>query len=183
METIEILPVSSLEPQMREILSPLRSAAHEAVEDLMFEAFREVGALLARSARESNKNITFDKQACGLAPMLLQQIYAHATDDTLADWLMESAGRDRYRRFSDFLDLYRIQMDDFKLRHPKAFQRWSAEEDAELLRLYDTATANGKKVRWRELEAPTGRNANALKLRLTRLGVDLGDDVGRPRRQ
>ena len=97
METIEALPVSSLEAQMHEILSPLRSAAQDAVEDLMHEAFAEVGNLLVSTAKDSGKRISFDKQVCGLAPFLLKQIYEQTSAGALEDWL---AGKPSLLRFS-----------------------------------------------------------------------------------
>ena len=183
MENVEKLPVSSLEIPMLEILSPLRSAALDAVEDLMTEAFMQVGALLARISRESGKQLTFNRQAGGLAPFLLKQIHDHATTGTLERWMTEDAGKDRYRKISDFLDLYRMQQNDFKARFPKAYQKWSPEEDAELLRLYQLASEGGRKVQWKELTSPLERNENAIKIRLGRLGIDLGEEAGVPRRR
>ena len=182
METIETLPVSSLETQMLEILSPIRSAAQDAVEDLMQEAFTEVGNLLIRSSRESGKKLTFDKQVCGLAPFLLKRIYEQTTAGELEGWLAGNPDNDRYRRFSDFLDLFRMQQEDFRTRFPKAYQKWTPEEDAELLRQYAIASDGEKKVHWGELGQSFGRNANAIKLRLGRLGINLGEEAGIPRR-
>ena len=182
METIETLPVSSLETQMQEILSPLRSAAHDAVEDLMQEAFTEVGKLLVRTTQESGKRISFNKQVCGLAPFLLKRIYEQTTAGNLSDWLAGNQDNDKFRRFSDFLDLFRMQQDDFRARFPKAYQKWTPEEDAELLRQYTTASDGEKKVHWDEVGRSFGRNANAIKLRLGKLGINLGAEAGIPRR-
>ena len=183
METIDTLPVSGLETPLREILSPLRSAALDAVEDLMYEAFKELGAWLVRTSRDTGKSITFNKQVDGLTPMLLKQIYDHSTDGSLDTWLQDNAARDRYRRISDFLDLYHLQLDGFKTRFPNAFLKWTPEEDAELLQQYHTAKESGGKMPWTRLEKDFGRNENGLKLRLARLGVDLGEQAGRPRRR
>ena len=183
MENVEKLPVSSLETEILEIISPLRSAALDAVEDLMNDAFMQVGELLARACSESGKPLIFNRQACGLAPFLLKQLYEHAAAGTLESWLVENAGDDRYRKISDFLDLYRIQLDGFRSRYPKAFQKWTPEDDAALLSLYHQAADGGRKVRWQELERRFGRNGNALRLRLGRLGVDLGEESGTPRRK
>ncbi len=182
METIETLPVSSLEAQMREILTPLRSAAQDAVEDLMQEAFTELGNLLIRTAKDSGKRISFDKQVCGLAPFLLKRIYEQTTTGEMEGWLAGNPDNDRYRRFSDFLDLFRMQQEDFRTRFPKAYQKWTPEEDAELLRQYAIASDGEKKVHWDKLGLSFGRNANAIKLRLGRLGINLGEDAGIPRR-
>ena len=183
MDNVEKLPISSLETTMLEIVSPLRSAALDAVEDLMNDAFMQVGALLVRACHESGKPLSFNRQACGLAPFLLKQIYEQTSAGTLENWLAEDAGNDRYRKISDFLDLYRIQLDGFRSRYPKAFQKWMPEEDTELLRLYHQAADSGGKVRWHDLERRFGRNSNALRLRLGKLGVDLGEETGTPRRR
>lgn len=168
---------------MQEIVSPLRSAALDAVEDLMNDAFVQVGAFLVRTCRESGKPLTFNRQVCGLAPFLLKQIYEQAAAGTLENWLIDDAENDRYRKISDFLDLYRIQLDGFRSRYPKAFQKWTQEEDAELMHRYHQTADGGRKVRWQDLEEVFGRNGNALKIRLGRLGVDLGEEAGTPRRR
>lgn len=182
MENIETLPASSLEAQMHEILSPLRSAAQDAVEDLMQEAFTSVGKLLVSTARDSGKRISFDKQVCGLAPFLLKHIYDYSMAGELEDWLAGDPDNDRYRRFSDFLDLFRMQQEGFRARFPKAYQKWTPEEDAELLRQYAIASDGEKKVHWDELSHTFDRNVNAIKLRLGRLGINLGKESGVPRR-
>jgi hypothetical protein len=183
MDNVEKLPVSSLETPMLEIVSPLRFAALDAVEDLMNDAFMQVGALLVKACHESGKPLAFNRQACGLAPFLLKQLYEQASAGTLENWLVEEDGNDRYRKISDFLDLYRIQLDGFRSRYPKVFQKWTPEEDAELLRLYHQAADGEGKVRWQEFERKFGRNGNALRIRLGKLGVDLGKEKGTPRRR
>ena len=183
MKTIERLPVSSLETPILEILSPLRSAALDAVEDLMNDAYLQIGSFLVRKRSESDRPLVFDRQTCGLTPFLLKQLFEKASDGTLGDWLFDDVSEDHYRRFYYFLDLRRMQLDDFRSRFPMAFQKWSPEEDAELLRLYHLATEGGQKVLWKELEVALGRNENAIKLRLGRLGIDLGDETGIPRRR
>lgn len=183
MENVEKLPVSSLEASMLEILSPLRSAALDAVEDLMNDAYLQVGALLVRASIESGKPLAFDQQTCGLSHFLLKQLYEHACSGSLEQWLFDPAANDHYRRFSDFLNLRRMQLDDFRARFPKAYQKWAPDEDAELLRMYGRASEDGRKIPWKELEASLGRNENAIKLRLSRLGIDLGEEAGIPRRR
>lgn len=183
MDNDEKLPVSSLETPMQEIVSPLRSAALDAIEDLMNDAFMQVGALLVKACHESGKPLTFNRQACGLAPFLLKRLYEQASAGTLENWLVEDAGNDRYRKISDFLDLYRIQLDGFRSRYPKAFHKWSPEEDTELLQLYHQAVDGGGRVRWQDFEKVFGRNGNALRIRLGKLGADLGKEAGTPRRR
>lgn len=192
MKSDDSLAVSSLETPLRKILSPFRSAAFDTLDDLMQEAFSEVGDFLIRAANEAGKPIAFDRQTCGLAPFLLQRIAAFAQAGTLGEWLATNPDQDRYRRISDFLDLYRIQLGDFRTRFPKAYQKWTQEEDDALLRWYTAEQAGTRsegpegssrgKIRWREAEKDFGRNTNAIKIRLGRLGIDLGAEAGTPRR-
>ena len=93
---------------------------------------------------------------------------------------------DRIQLLKEFLDFNSLQMEDFRRRFPNAFKKWTKEEDAMLLESYqlelEDATHN-EGVDWDFLAFDLGRNVNAIKLRLEKLGVDLGSEAGRPRRQ
>lgn len=178
MENADFFPVSSLETSLAKLLNPLRSAAHDAVDDLMTEAFTALSEVLVRTIRASDLRPSFDKSICGLSPALLRQLYEKGVDGTLKIWLPEALRRDRYRLLTDFLDLYRLRIGEFRTRFPKAYAKWSLEEDTVLLERYKEVESKGTGCPWREWESLFGRNQNALKLRLGKLGIDLGDQTG-----
>ena len=116
-------------------------------------------------------------------PELMEPVSALIDDaGDLAEWLTSGAAGNKITCISQFLNLNAMQMQELRVRFPRAFMKWTDDEDRALLSLYQEATAQGKKVGWGELARTFGRNTNALRLRLEHLGVDLGDEAGQPRR-
>ena len=163
----------SRETLVQQVLDEHRSTALDALDDLMYEAFLEVGRILAE--RDPDARIG------GLSPFSLRQIRRHCAAGDLADWLSAGADGDKSLYLRDFLDLGRMQMTEFKARYPRAFTKWTPEEDDALLNQYQQESQDGRAVSWSGMAAVFGRNPNALRLRLEHLGVRLGSDAGRPR--
>ena len=161
--------------QMNEILSSHRKVADEAVADVMLDAFREVGAFLAETEEAEGAVLEFDKGAGAFKPEDLEKVLVHWRKQDLVEWFIGLSELERTTLMSRFLDYDRMRIQEFRARYPKAFMKWSAEEDAELSAMYSGQCS------WREMSAHFGRNTNALKLRLERLGFDLGANAGRSR--
>ena len=174
-------PAPSREARIQAILNEQRALAHDTLDDLMHEAFLEIGALLSEPAGEGGQAAPAHAVA-GLSPRTLQLIRQHHGAGDLAEWLTSGAEGNKSTCISQFLNLNALQMQELRVRFPRAFLKWTDEEDRALLSLYQEALAQGKKVSWGELARTFGRNANALRLRLEHLGVDLGDEAGQPRR-
>ena len=160
---------------MNEILSSHRKVADEAVADVMLDAFREVGAFLAETEEAEGVVLEFDKGAGAFKPADLENALVHWRKQDLVEWFIGLSELERTTLIMRFLDYDRLRIQEFRARYPKAFMKWSAEEDAELSAMYSGQCS------WREMSAHFGRNTNALKLRLERLGFDLGANAGRSR--
>ena len=167
--------ISEMAEQMNEILSSHRKVADEAVMDVMLDAFREVGALLAETEEAEGVVLEFDKGAGAFKPADLENALVHWRKQDLVEWFIGLSELERTTLIMRFLDYDRMRAQEFRARYPKAFMKWSAEEDAELAAMYKG------QYPWREMSAHFGRNTNALKLRLERLGFDLGANGGRSR--
>ena len=180
------LPASqSVEARIQTILDEQRAQAHDALDDLMYESFLEIGALLSAPAGGPAAPGPADTPAravAGLSPRILQLIRQHHDAGDLAEWLAAGAGGNKSTCISQFLNLNALQMQELRVRFPRAFTKWADEEDAALLAQYQETTAQGQKVNWGVLAGRFGRNVNALKLRLEHLGVNLGPDAGHSRR-
>ncbi len=178
MDPFEPTPVSqpSREMCIQQILDEHRSMAYEALDDLMYETFLAIGRLLAASGTPPERAVG------GLSLYELRQILRHCEADDLADWLAAGADRDKSLYLRDFLNLGRLQMTELRSRYPRAFTKWTPEEDDSLLARYHQQTESGRQVSWSELASAFQRNPNALRLRLGQLGIDLGKDAGRPGR-
>ena len=170
------LPASqTVEARIQTILDEQRAQAHDALDDLMYESFLEIGALLSAPDTPA-------RAVAGLSPRTLQLIRQHHDAGDLAEWLAAGAGGTKSICISQFLNLNALQMQELRARFPRAFTKWAAEEDQTLLAQYQDATAQGQKVNWGALAGRFGRNVNAIKLRLEHLGVNLGPDAGLSRR-
>ena len=172
----------SREARIQAILNEQRALAHDALDDLMHEAFLEIGALLSAPDGAGAPAAAPAPTVAGLSSRTLQMIRQHHDAGDLAEWLTSGAEGNKSTCISQFLNLNAMQMQELRVRFPRAFMKWTDDEDRALLSLYQEATAQGKKVGWGELARTFGRNANALRLRLEHLGVDLGDEAGQPRR-
>lgn len=172
----------SREARIQAILNEQRALAHDALDDLMHEAFLEIGALLSAPDGAGAPETAPAHAVAGLSSRTLQMIRQHHDAGDLAEWLTSGAEGNKSTCISQFLNLNAMQMQELRVRFPRAFMKWTDDEDRALLSLYQEATAQGKKVGWGELARTFGRNANALRLRLEHLGVDLGDEAGQPRR-
>ena len=178
------LPASqTVEARIQTILDEQRAQAHDALDDLMYESFLEIGALLSAPAGGSAAPEAAPARAvAGLSPRTLQLIRQHHGAGDLAEWLTTGAGGNKSTCIYQFLNLNAMQMQELRSRYPRAFLKWTDEEDKALLSQYQETTAQGARTDWGALARQFGRNANALRLRLEHLGVDLGPEAGQPRR-
>ena len=188
METIE-KPVASpdtREARIQEVLDEHRSLAHGALDDLMYEAFLEIGRILStpegEAVGEGQSGSTPVQSVGGMSAYALRQIQHHTAAGDLADWLAGGADKDKCLYLRDFLNLGKLQAEELRMRYPKAFTKWTDDQDQALLSSYRQAVEDGKSVNWRQLSEPFGRNINAIKLRLEHLGIALGAEAGRSRR-
>lgn len=167
--------ISEIGEQTNEILSSHRNVANDAVLDVMLDAFQDLGVLMSETERVNEAVLEFDKGAGGFKPADLEDVLIHFRKDDLAEWMMGLSENGRTSLMMKFLDYDTIRMQDFRSRYPKAFMKWTTEEDSRLREMYVS------KCSWRQMSEQFGRNTNALKLRLERLGYDLGADAGRSR--
>jgi hypothetical protein len=167
----------SRETQIQQILDEHRSLANEALDDFLYEAFLEVGALLTKTG-DSDGPI---RAAGGLSSHALQRIREHVAAGDLADWLSVGADGDKSLYIRDFLNLGRLQAEELRARYPRAYSKWTDAEDEALLSSYQQVAQPGQRIPWSRMAEQLGRNPNALKIRLGHLGVDLGPETAHPR--
>lgn len=176
MESVDTPSAPSTESRIREILDDYRSFAYNHLDDLMQAAYLEIGRVLSEGTDIPPRSIH------GLSPLVLRLIRKHALDGNLEEWLMAGGPGEKERCLLDFLNYGSLQMKSFRARFPRAFTKWTEEEDAALLDEYKQQSGSGRPIRWGEMSDRLGRNPNALKLRLEHLGENLGADAGRSRR-
>lgn len=184
-ERFSSFPVTDLTEAVSEILEEGRRIIDDAVDDLMAEAFERVCALIKAQEESTGKSVSFNSSVCGLSRQVLEEIYSQSAEGSLTDWILNGASARIVSLRMAFLNYDRMRILDFKSSYPRAFTKWTEEEDAEVLRLYHAALAVGtpgsQRIPWTAISKRLGRNINAVKLRLGHLGIDLGPDAGIPR--
>lgn len=178
-------PVSDLTGAVTEILEEGRRIMDDAVDDLMVEAFERICALIHGKEESEGKHVSFNSSVAGISKQVLEELYGRYSRGSVADWVLSGADGKIVRLRMDFMNYERMRVMDFKANYPRAFTKWTDEEDAELLRLYHAAQSvsppGTHRMPWSALSKRLGRNPNAVKLRLAHLGIDLGPEAGIPR--
>ena len=141
----------------------------------MQAAFLEIGETLSGEPDVMTHSVR------GLSPFALRRIFQHTHDGDLEKWLETDNSGEKEQCLLDFLNLGRLQMKSLQARFPRAFTKWTEEEDQALLDEYKRHSKEYRTIHWSELSDQFGRNPNALKLRLEYLGKNLGADAGRSR--
>lgn len=166
-----------LEKRITAVLEVQRCMIYESVEDVMTETFCEMAEMMLVQERVDGAPVKFPKKIAGIPVDVLKDIQLHAAHDDVPEWIAMGADGKRAKLLMAFLDVNRLSQEDFKSKFPMAYAKWTAEEDSTLMKMW------GDGQPWQTISSVMGRNVNALKLRLEKLGVELGNDAGRPRRR
>lgn len=157
-----------------EIMGSHRALAYDALTDVMLDAFTEMCTALTEEPAATGETAGVVGPT-GFTARDIRLIKEHFEQDDLPVWLTEMDEAERDRLVEAFLDLDGKRWRAFRTKYPQSFTKWTEDADQELLTLY----SNG--MGWSELSSHFGRNTNAIKLRLGKLGIDLGPAAGRSR--
>lgn len=161
--------------RLEAILAPHRSIALDALTDIMIESLEDVARFLNADENAGLDGWEFDRDACGFRQEQLEKVFLSGGGDRLLHWVAGMQEQDRLSLLMAFLNWDRLRMNDFRAKYPNSFLKWAPADDEALLEMYKSGSS------WRTLSDHFGRNVNAIKLRLQRLGIDLGTEAGRPR--
>lgn len=164
------------------IINSNREMAYETVEELMLDAMSELLRTIQTQALGAGEDIRFDKAVCGLRPQLLATAYDRYVNYDFCEWYLSADKYDKIWMLLGFLDVDGARKAEFMSRYPNAYGKWSEAEESKLLQMYNEslATESGKPS-WSAISKALGRNTNAIKIRLERLGIDLGEEAGHSR--
>ncbi|MCQ2141705.1 MAG: hypothetical protein MJY83_05105 [Bacteroidales bacterium] len=168
---------NDLEKRFAAVLEVQRCVTYESVEDIIMETFYELGQLIMTQEKVQGADLAFRKSICGLPVDVLKDIREHAYAEDIPEWVSMGADGKRARLLLSFLDTNRLSQEDFRSKFPKAYAKWSEEDDSTLMQMWSEGQS------WPNMSNVLQRNVNALKLRLEKLGVNLGKDAGVPRRR
>ena len=159
---------------LENVLAPHRSIAQDALTDIMIEALDELAEYFNTDESIDSDGWEFDRDVCGFRHEQLEKVFLNGGGERLLHWVAGMQEQERLSLLMAFLNWDRLRMNDFRAKYPNSFLKWAPADDEALLEMYKSG------VSWRTLSDHFGRNVNAIKLRLQRLGIDLGAEAGRP---
>lgn len=165
--------------QISDIIFEYRLRAKDTTFDLMTECFSILGGILAGADISALPT----EPVCGISPDTLKILREKAPEEYFNMWLSCWADASGLQAYLEFMDFNSLNREAFRAKFPRAYKKWTDEEDEELMRVYKDAEqyfdkSEGKfpKEFWNNLSDRFRRNQNAVKLRLVKLGADLGPD-------
>ena len=158
----------SADSRIRTLLKEYRTEVFGYLDFTMLDTFEDIGKVLLSSEVDYTHHTI-----SGLSPSTLQQIKMHAEAQDLENWLLSCPPGEKAQLLQDFLNTGKLHMDAIRGRYPRAFQKWTEEEDKSLLEAYHNRADIGLPILWGDFSERFGRNPNALKIRLERLGETL----------
>lgn len=173
-------PSDQLIDRISDIVEEYRARAQDISEDIMAECFSLLGEVLS-----GNDSCCLPSEyVAGLSPATLKALHDKASGEHFNDWLCLGMDGLFLPAFLEFMDFNALNRKAFRKKFPRAYCKWNREEDDELMRVYADADKFCEKMDgrlpddfWSSLSERFQRNRNAIKLRLARLGVDLGADA------
>lgn len=168
--------MNTLIREMSQLLDIQRAMIYDAIDEVLQDTFGELGDMMLKYEKMDGERVDFRRAVAGVPASILNEIRDHAEAGDLHYWMTEGGEGRSARLKLAFLNANSLSAKDFREKFPNAFCKWTEADDARLKEMWEAGTP------WVEMSNIFGRNVNALKLRLQRLGVDLGPDAGRPRR-
>lgn len=155
-----------------------RDSAYKSVCGTMADCFENLGMVFNDLEGEEDERIVFDRPVSGIPPELMYEIKEKYIAGTIESWIESMNVQEKAMTMMRFMNFDHFRMEDFKKRYPNAWRKWTEEEDTALLEAY---RSSGEKISWKGLSEKFSRNVNAIKIRLEKLGIELGDNAGRKR--
>ena len=167
--------LSELRDSVKELIESQREVAIEALIEIMTETYSAVGRMIVESEDKSGEKFVCSKSVAGLSAAQLTTLVEKTRSGDLLEWFRTMDSFELVTMASDFAYFEKLRREAFRQKFPSSFKKWSSEDDALLKDLYESGR------HWDEISSFFGRNVNAVKLRLQKLGYDLGPETAYPR--
>ena len=168
--------LSEVRDSIKTLIESQREVATEAVIDIMTETCTAIGQMIVEYEENSWENLFMgDKSTPWLTEDELRLINEKSREGELQEWFRSLDNQRLVAMASRFLDFDKMRREAFRQKFPSSFKKWSEEDDAILRDMYESNCP------WDEMSSFFGRNINAVKLRLQKLGFDLGPETAYPR--
>ena len=165
---------TQLKSRIENVILPARKSVKELILSAMADTYTELGSVLDLALLEHPyEDLMFKSSVAGLSPQTILSVAENY--GFVEDWLYNLPEGISAGLLLEFIGSEKLRMDALRVRHPKAYTKWSEEEDSMLKKMYDEGTS------WEELSRVFGRAERSLKMRLQYLGYVLSADVWRSR--
>ena len=158
-----MLRVSTLRNQLETKFKLYRCMALDSLEQTLKEGLEEIGRTLYVAGAEAGEDLEFDSGFCGLSPQNVETIFRNFSSGWTSEYLDTLSEGEKAGLILAFLGSDSLRMSRLRFRFPKAFSKWTDEEDSELLRRNAAGESLGS------ISRAMGRNPNALRMRLEKL--------------
>lgn len=148
---------------LKDIIEAWRRDALNSLNTIMTDAFEDIRAYLNEWEKTTGEVLT-EKGCDGISTRTLKQLSQCGTDDL--DKLI--CGPDRSKFIMEFLGINSLRIKEFRAKYPNAYAKWDRTADVQLLE------ERRRGASLQQLAQTLGRNVNAIKIRLEKLGA--GDD-------
>lgn len=146
--------------ELKDIIEAWRHDALSSLDDIMADAFEGIQAFMDEWEKTTGEVLT-EKGCNGISSLTLKQLDQCGIDDI--DKLI--CGPDRSRLIMEFLGISSLRMKEFRAKYPNAYAKWDRTADAQLLE------ERRRGASLQHLAQTFGRNVNAIKIRLEKLGA------------
>jgi len=153
-----------LKKKIVQVMEENRECAFNVIDEIMLGTFMEVGEAVAEAGDDPFGDMK--GRLSGFSKSLLQEVADHYADSSLEVWI---TGERRTDLQIAFLNYSQLTLKNFCEKYPRAYSKWSEDDDTQLASLYKEGAG------WSEMTNLLQRNENALKIRLQKLGFDVPD--------
>ena len=164
---------NDLSKEVRAIILSGRQASINLIKSELADCLDEICESLESRLKETGELPVIDKVVCGFTPDQFTRFLEVYRKEDLYEWIDKGADGqidDLILRFVNFRELNRSGI---RTRYPNTFQKWTEQDDEDLRAIYNRKGEAG--LDWKDLSEMFGRPANAIKIRLERLGFTLSD--------
>lgn len=155
---------SSIERKLRRILDDGRHEAMMRIEDIEKEVFERIAKEIAEEESRSGKTMNLAKGLLGMKAESIREICEEYRKS--GDLCSYTRGDKRSSLVMEFLNFDRMRVRMFKTRYPKAFMKWSKDEEDRLCEMMKAGES------FEAMSRAFKRNINSIKLHLDRLGCE-----------
>ena len=154
---------AELEEQVAAIIEEFRKEAYAFINEMMCNAFEEVGKLM--DAKEDSCEYTYVMSRRAINGISCNTLHEIVRITEKGGDFSEVDKNQKAVFITEFLKTRSIVFDATRAKYPNYLKQWTEKEDAELKKLWDSGLSINR------IAVQMGRNSGAVKIRMGKLGL------------